>query len=93
MKMTLDEIAVIKNEYVQDYYNKEDYKGYINGVGISNLKLSVGKEEISLKEGETLDDLCLDVYLIKKLPEGLTMPSEYKSIRVFYTLISEIKKH
>lgn len=93
MSPTLEEIISIKEEYIKDYFEKEPYKQYINGVGISNLRLRVGKEGITLKEGETLDDYCLNVYLIKSLPEDITLPSEYKSVRVFYKIVKDIKAH
>jgi len=93
MGLTLEEIANIKEDYVKDYFEKEPYKQYLNGVGISNLRLRVGNEKIDLKEGETLDDYCLNVYLTKKLPNDITLPLEYKSVRVFYKIVKNIKAH
>ncbi len=93
MGLSIEEIIKAKEEYVKDYFEKNPYKSYINGVGISNLKVRVGKEEIKLKGGETLEDYCLNVFLIKALPEGLTLPLEYKGVRVFYKIIAGMKKH
>ena len=48
------------------------------------------KEDLKLKEGESLDDLCLKVNLKTKLPPPLTLPSDYNDVRVFYDVIGEI---
>jgi len=84
-----DEIISIKKEFQKEYFLKEPYLQYVNGCGISRLG-KVKQEDFKLKDGETLDDLCILVTLSKKAPKEVYLPSEYKGIRVFYEVVGPI---
>jgi len=51
--------------------------------------------EKDLKQGESLDDLCLIVGFEKTPPKNLLskLPEEYQGVRVFYEEIGEIRLH
>ena len=91
MGHTIDEIKKIKNLYLNEF-KTPPYDKYLNGIGISNLRIraKLTGEDLKLKEGESLDDLCLKVNLKTKLPPPLTLPSDYNDVRVFYDVIGEI---
>ena len=50
-----------------------------------------GDQPLELRDGETLDDLCLSVTLRKEAPQELKLPSEYRGVRVFYKVVGEIR--
>lgn len=92
MGLKRDKLITIKKEFEQKYLLKKPYSNYVNGCGISNLKIiQMFGEKFSLKKGETLEDLCLSVTFKEQPPNELELPKEYKDIRVFYEIIGEIK--
>ena len=92
MGLSIDQLKSIKDEFQQKYIFNEPYSEYVNGCGISNLKCmrDLRKRNVDLIAGESLEDLCLSVYLIKEPPKDLKLPSEYMGVRVFYEGIGEI---
>lgn len=85
-------VQKLKEDFKQEYASKEPYNNYINGIGITILRVQkeTVRKQFKLKKGETLDDLCLSVYLKEELPKDLDLPSEYKGVRVFYTKMGPI---
>lgn len=82
-------IYKIKKEFVQEYFLNEPYNEYVNGCGISKLRMN--QRNLVLRAGESLEDFCLSVTLRKEPPEDLEFPSEYKGVRVFYKVVGEIR--
>ena len=89
MSITKEQLRPIKKEFQEIYMHTEPYKKYTNGCGISKIK--VKQNDLDLKEGESLDDLCLSVFLREEPPKSLDLPSEYKGVRVFYEVVGEIR--
>ena len=85
-----DEMKKIQESYIIEFWRAPF--DYINSVGISNLKVQkeVNKREFPLREGESLDDLCLRVTFRNQLEPDLSLPSHYRGARVFYQVIGEI---
>ncbi len=88
-------VQQIKKEFYQEYVSKSPFNNYVNGSGLSTLKVQkeVLKKQLNLKSGESLDDWCLTAYLREQPPENINLPSEYKGVRVFYTVIGKIIPH
>ena len=90
MAMPFDKVQDIKDDYIKQYMDTAPYDQYINGCGISKLKVKQNLENITLKKGESLDDLCLSVLCGKQPPQNLNLPSEYQGVRVFYEVVGDI---
>jgi len=95
MRLKFDKAEKIKNSYVLEYMIKDPYFDYVKSVSVStieNCMKSIGGK-VKLKKGDKLEDICLSVDFQKKPPKSLRFPSEYKSLRVFYTEdVSTFKK-
>lgn len=87
MGMPLGKVQDIQNDYIKQYMSTAPYNQYINGCGISKLK---SKPDITLKKGESLDDLCLSVLCGKQPPQNLNLPLEYQGVKVFYDVVGNI---
>ena len=87
MGLKPDEIKKVKEDFKQDYFFKAPFNNYINGIGITTLCIQkeILHKNLDLNTGESLDDLCLSIYLKEEPPKDLNLPSEYKGVRVFYT--------
>jgi len=61
-------------------------------IGISNIKTMkiLHQPDLELKDGESLEDLCLSVGLTKKPQSTAHLPQEYQGVRVFYKKIGKI---
>ena len=53
--------------------------------------MALRNPNFSLKEGESLDDLCLIVEFEEEPPLDLSLPSEYQGVRVSYTTIGKFE--
>jgi hypothetical protein len=91
MAITIKKLISIKEEFQKTYLFSEPYKRYTNGCGVSKIKIQ--HSDVKLNEGESLDDLCLSVYLKEEPPKSLDFPSEYKGVRVFYECVGEFKEY
>lgn len=92
MGLSIKQLRPIKEEFEQKYLFSEPYSQYANGCGISKLKVRrIIKENFELRDGESLEDLCLSVMFEREPPKDLEFPSEYKGVRVFYDVVGEIK--
>lgn len=91
MGLSLTEVKDIQEEFNQKYCSHNAYQAYINGCGISRLEVMqhLQQKMLDLKHGESLEDLCLLVNLRRKPPINLEFPSEYKEVRIFYTVVGE----
>ena len=91
MNLSKRKFEKVRKDFEFDYL-KPPYASYINGTGLVSFKeLKNSGQNIKLKKGESLDDLCLHVTLSKTPPSNLNLPDLYKNIRVFYELIGEIE--
>lgn len=92
MGLTMDEIKPVQKQFVQEYMMTSPYDQYVNGCGVSSLSTKQDHEgiEINLREGESLDDLCLSVFLKKSPPKDLELPAEYEGVKVFYEVVGEV---
>ena len=93
MGLTEEQLVPIKDEFEAIYFSPEPYIQFVNLCGITTLRSAQesSNKEIKLKPGESLDDLCLSVGFREQPPAELEFPSEFKSVRVFYEVIGEIK--
>ena len=73
MGVSPEQFNTIKANFEQRYLHSKPFSRYVDGVG-----------RTSLREGETLDNLCLDVNLNEQPPETLGFPQEYEGVRVVY---------
>ena|SRR3989338_9464168 len=88
----IDRITEIKREFKREYFDKEKpYLQYINGCGISSLNTRriYRRDSFELEAGESLDDLCLVVFLKEAPPAGLDLPVKYQGARVFYNVVED----
>ena len=94
MSVSIDEIKEIQNDYTREYL-QAPYNKYISVVGISKVKpgMDSADGEIGLKEGESLDDLCLSVGFKTVPPKDMALPDVYKGARVFYKMMGEIRAY
>ena len=85
------------DEFVKEYNVKpfEEYiltvnQGQINMVGYLPLVKQFDK---NLKQGESLDDACINVFFLNSPPQDILskMPDEYKGIRVVYQKLGNVK--
>ena len=92
MGLSIDQLKPIKEEFQQTYFFSEPFNQYVNGFGISSLRVKqdIKKYKLKLGDGESLDDLCLSVMFRTEPPKDLEFPSEYKGVRVFYEVVGEI---
>ena len=93
MGLSIDQLKPIKKEFQQKYFFSDPYTQYVNGCGISNLRVrqEIKKDQLELRDGESLDDLCLSVMFKTEPPKDLEFPSEYRGVRVFYEVVGEIR--
>lgn len=93
MALSMDELKLIKEDFEQKYFFSEPYNEYVNSCGISKLQVirEIGRKNISLRKGESLEDLCLSVTFRKDPPKDLEFPSEYRGVRVLYEVVGEIR--
>lgn len=93
MGLKRNKLITIKKKFEEKYFLKEPYSNYVNGCGISKLRIAqmIIGEELTLKKGETLEDLCLSVTLEEQPPSDLELPKEYKGVRIFYEVVGKIK--
>jgi len=92
MGLSLDQVKPINEEFKQKYLFGKPYNAHVNSCSISNLRENQDnkKDSFDLRDGESLDDLCLFVTLRMEPPNDLDFPSEYKGVRVFYKVVGEI---
>ena len=92
MGITNEQLTPVKAEFQEKYFFAEPYAQYVNGCGVSTLGLmqELSGKTIDLKNGESLDDLCLSVKLRKAAPTDLEFPSEFKGVRVFYKVYGPV---
>ena len=84
MGLLTDNLKEILADFEQKYRYSEPYNQYVFSCGVSavNAARDSRKKDLHLREGESLEDLCLIVYLEKKPPTYLEFPSEYRGVRV-----------
>jgi hypothetical protein len=87
MNMSLDQAKKIKKDFMREYFIPP-YTDYINGCGISSLKMM--KNHFGESEESREDMLCLFVTLKKDLPQEVNFPSEYKGLKVFYETVGTV---
>ena len=88
----IDRITEIKRDFQKEYLDTEQpYHQYINSCGVSSLNTRriARKDSIELEAGESLDDLCLVVFLKEAPPADLDLPARYQGARVFYNVVGE----
>lgn len=79
-----EEVKQIRTR-LQEEYSKPPYDEYVQGYATSNLNvLQMFGKKFSLKSGESLEDLCISVFLKKEPPKDLALHSEFEGVRVFY---------
>jgi hypothetical protein len=79
---TLEQVKEAQNAFIYQFMN-DAYE--VNGCWISE----VGNDKNA--PADEVNHLCLYVHLRKPLPEGLTIPSEYRGVRVFIGGVGEIR--
>lgn len=91
MGYTMDEMKEVQEAYIAEFWIAP-FDEYINSVGISKLRIPRDnlQHQFPLREGESLDDLCLSVTFRKKLFPDLSLPSHFRGARVLYETIGEI---
>ena len=82
MGLSMQQVVQIKDRLKEEYSGKPQGK-YMSAYGIFSLR-GTKFDEGKLSMGESLDDLCLVVYLEEEPPADLGFPSRYKDVRVFY---------
>ena len=93
MGLSSSEVKKVKEEFL-DGYIKPELKIYAPTCGISNLHvMKVWRHRtFDLKDGESLEDLCLHVSFGEKpSTDTFPFPDEYKEVRIFYSVIGKIK--
>lgn len=77
-KLTCEEVDRIAEEFCKEYQDEEPFSEYVNGVFIAELSFECDGAPATCKE----KDFYISVQLRKPLPDGLSLPSEYKGVRV-----------
>ena len=92
MVLSMAEIKKAKEDFEAEYF-KPDLKKYVPSCTISSLRAMQEdrKKNFELKEGDSLEDLCLHASFGAKPPEKFKLPGEYRGLRVFYTNIAYIR--
>lgn len=98
MDLKMKKVMKIQRKFVKKYLFKEPYCNYLNGVGISTLRIILDYRSksflsVKLKEEETLDDLCFWASLKKDPPEDIEFPEYYKGVRIYYEKSGEIEAY
>ncbi len=95
MGKSFDEVRALKKDLKSNVFCNPPYDRLVNGVGVSTLGLKSSLdsrlEDINLKPGESWDDHCISVYLEERPPAELSLPREYKGVRVCYDIIGKIR--
>ncbi|MAE49902.1 hypothetical protein CMI48_03675 [Candidatus Pacearchaeota archaeon] len=86
MVLTLDKVRPIKKKF-----QKEHWRDYFVGSGISNLAVQRRRHEFPLAEGETLEDHCISVSLREEPPESEELISSYEGVRIFYRVVGPVR--
>ncbi len=68
---------------------REPYNQYVASYGTSKLAAMAGDPDFSLREGETLEDLCILVSLRREPPKEIHFPEEYKGVRIAYRIVGD----
>ncbi len=86
MVTKVEEASKIKEAFKNEF-SKSQYGKYVRDFGrISTLREAISQWNFrfELKTDESLEDLCLRIYLSKDTPLGLGLPPEYNGLRIFY---------
>ena len=87
MTLSEEQARAIKSEFMRKYFFSGPSSNYMRGCSSSDLRTWQEKgKEIDLRDGESLDDLCLTVSLRQQPPANIILPAEYKKVRIFYYL-------
>lgn len=100
--MDRHQVLEIKKEFVQSFMLNGPFKGYINAIGLTNRTMAEWSKgghtepteairERLTKTGENPEELIIHVGLVKALPENLSLPGEYKGVKLEVQVIGEIK--
>ena len=84
MTVSLKQARRVKEFCVNEYFAKLPYSIYVNGIGIA--KVGFMEPDASDK-----DDLCVKIYLRKKLPRNLSIPKEKYGVKIYTEIIGEIR--
>ena len=70
---------------LEEEYSKPPYDEYVQGFATSNLEvLRMFGKKFTLEAHESLDDLCISVFLKKEPSKELNLYFEFEGVRVFY---------
>ncbi len=86
MSFSLEDVKQIKKEFQKEYWSTEPFEEYITACGISQVSVYDGNAPAN-----ELDDWCISVGLLDSLPQGISLPTEYKGVRIFTKVIGEIR--
>ena len=86
MDRARQEVKQIKKQFEQEYFLAQPYSEYVNMCGITKVGIKDKTAPV-----DTRDDLCIVVGLRKPLPKNLSLPSEYRGVKVFVQVIGEIR--
>ena len=83
---TFDQVKDIKKAFTKEYMFPVPWRHYVNLCSISKIGiLNANAPE------EEKNNPCLRVGLVKQLPPDMNIPSEYRGIKVFVSIVGEIK--
>lgn len=85
MGLQFEEVKRIKEEFQRLYVFIKPYSDYTGGCGISKVGICDKAADNSVSE-----DLCIIVMLREPLPPNLSLPTEYRNVKVFTKIIGKI---
>jgi len=84
--LPFEDVERIKKEFQEEYFFRESYLAYVNMCGISTVGINDKNTPTDQEK-----DFCIYVGLRKPLPPDLTLPEEYKGVRVLVKEIGGIR--
>lgn len=84
MSKSPEEVNEIRKR-LKEEYSKPPYDEYVKNLATTRLSvLKMLGKYVALNSSESLDDLCISVFLKKEPPKDLTLHAEFEGVRVFY---------
>lgn len=88
MKLDKEQIGLIKEKFKEDF--SQPYITAYRFETLGTLK-EESYENFELQAGESLEDVCIRIYIAHRLPKDVKLPAEYHGLRIFYKMAGRFR--